>query len=145
MRHLVPVLTAGLMAVGFGTSFADKTSRSGNTAALDGYCPVAYVAMHKAVKGDPEVSLDYEGKHYLFVNVDAKKMFEAAPSKYQVAYDGWCATAMSTGKKLGSNSEIFTVTDGVTYLFSGADAKKMFDASPAAVIKKAGAQWASLR
>ncbi len=80
----------------------------------------------------------------MFANADAKKMFEADPSKYSVAYDSYCATAMSMGKKLESDPTLFTVEKGVTYLFSSADAKKMFDANPGGVIKKADAQWAKL-
>ena len=112
--------------------------------ALGGYCPIAYIAMNKAVEGDPKISLDYAGQHYVFTNADAKKMFEADPPKYDVAYDGYCATAMSMGKKLESDPTLFTVDEGETYLFSSAEAKKMFDADPAGVVQKADAQWATL-
>lgn len=65
--------------------------------------------------GDPAISLDYMGSHYRFVNVGAKKMFEADPAKYTIAYKGYCAMA-----------------------------KEMFDAGATEVVKKADAQWVSL-
>ncbi len=144
MRRLVPLFVTALIAVAVGTSSAAKDGKSSRAPALHGYCPVAYSAMGKAVKGDPKVSTVYEGRRYLFTNTDAKKMFEADPSKYQVAYDGWCATAISMGKKLKSDPKLFTVHGGKTYLFSNAEAKKAFDAMPEAVVQKADEQWASL-
>ncbi len=143
MRRFVPLLVVALIAITVGTSVASKDGKSPHTA-LQGYCPVAYVVMGKAVKGDPKVSSVNEGHRYLFVNADAKKMFDAEPTKYQVAYEGWCATAVSMGKKLKSDPKLFTLHDGRTYLFSNAEAKKTFDGMPDGVIKRADAQWALL-
>lgn len=113
-------------------------------AALGGYCPVAYVAMNKAIKGAPAISVEHEGHHILLANEKAKAMFEADPEKYRVAYDGWCATAMAMGKELASDPTVFTRVDGVTYLFSSEDAKKMFETDSHGTIDKAAAQWAAL-
>jgi YHS domain-containing protein len=143
MRRFVSLLVVALIAVTVGISGAG-TSKSAHTPALQGYCPVAYVAMGKAVKGDPKISSTYEGHRYLFANADAKKMFDADPSKYQVAYDGWCATAVSMGKKVKSVPAQFSIHGGKTYLFSSAEAKKAFDGMPEGVIMKADEQWASL-
>ena len=134
-------VTMFLIVLVIGGAFAEEAAQS---PALGGYCPVAYIAMNKAIKGDPNISLDYAGEHYVFANADAKKMFEAAPSKYSVAYDGYCATAMAMGKKLESDPTVFAVEEGVTYLFSTAEAKKMFDGKPEGTIKKADSQWAAL-
>ena len=144
MRRLVPLFVTALIAVAVATPSAAKDGKSSRAPALQGYCPVAYSAMGKAVKGDPKVSTVYQGHRYLFTNADAKKMFEADPTKYQVAYDGWCATAISMGKKLKSDPKLFTVHAGKTYLFSNAEAKKAFDAMPEGVVQKADEQWALL-
>ena len=144
MRRLVPLFVATLVAVTAGASLAAKDAKSSHVPALQGYCPVAYVAMNKAVKGLPKVASVHEGHRYLFLNADAKKMFDAEPAKYRVGYDGWCATAVSMGKKLKSDPTLFTVHGGRTYLFSSADAKKMFDAMPEGIVMKADEQWATL-
>ena len=146
MRHLVTLFAAALIAISAGTvsaASAAKDAKSSHTA-LQGYCPVAYVAMNKAVKGDPKISSLVEGHRYQFSNADAKKVFDMDPSKYQVAYDGWCATAVSMGKKVKSDPKLFTVYGGKTYLFSNAEAKKTFDGMPDGVIQKADEQWAAL-
>jgi YHS domain-containing protein len=135
------------LAVALGSSLAWPIARSlaqEHPVALGGYCPVAYAAMHKAVKGDPRVTSTYKGKTYLLTNAEAKQMFDAAPEKYVPAYDGWCATAVSQGMKLASDPTLFTVYKGRTYLFSSAQAKRQFDRDPAGVVAKADAAWPAL-
>lgn len=145
MRRLIPMLVAALIALTLGSAGAAREHKKASPAtALQGYCPVAYVVMNKAVKGDPKVSGVYAGHRYLFANAEAKKKFEAESASYQVAYEGWCATAVSMGKKLKSDPTLFTVHEGTTYLFSSVDAKKAFDGMPDSVIGKADAQWIKL-
>lgn len=141
MRRLIPLLVAALMTVTVGIASASKEGKSVHTA-IQGYCPVAYVTMGKAVKGDPKIFSVFDGHRFLFSSADAKKMFDADPSKYQVAYEGRCATAMSMGKKLKSDPKLFSVQGGRTYLFSSAKAKRAFDGMPDDVIHKADAQCA---
>jgi YHS domain-containing protein len=141
MRRLATLLAAALLAVTATSAVAKEGKPS--PAALQGYCPVAYVEMGKAVKGDPQVSVVKNGHRYLFASADARKMFLMAPAKYDVGYDGWCATAVSMGQKVKSDPALFTVHGGRTYLFSNAEAKQAFDAMPEAVIGKADAQWAA--
>jgi len=138
MRRNILILTTMVMALAVGVSVAEKAAE---TTALGGYCPVAYVAMEKAVKGNPAISAEYGGEHYVFANADAKKMFETDPSKYHVAYDGYCATAMSMGKRIDSDPTLFTLEGGTTYLFSSEEAQKMFKAD---AIAMADDHWALL-
>lgn len=139
------VLAALVLLTGTATASTHSRAKAPTvTKAIEGYCPVAYIAMGKAVKGDSKIHSDFEGHRWYFSSADAKKMFDANPAKYRVAYDGYCATALSMGKKLRSKPTLFTVHEGVTYLFSNADAKKMFDMNPAGVIEKADAEWAKL-
>lgn len=57
-------------------------------------------------------------------------MFDNSPDQFNVAYHGYCATGVAMGKKIASNPQTFTVNRGVTYLFSSAEAKAMFDKDP---------------
>jgi YHS domain-containing protein len=113
--------------------------------AIGGYCPVAYVKMGKAVKGDARWSSERDGQTFLFSAPQAEELFEKSPDQFGVAYHGYCATAVAMGKKIPSDPEVFTVRDGVTYLFSSARAKAMFDEDPAAAIAKADRAWPTLR
>jgi len=125
------------MAGGIGAAEKDP--------AIGGYCPVAYVKMGKAVKGDARWSSERDGQTFLFSASQAKEMFDKAPDQYRVAYHGYCATGVAMGKKIASNPDTFSVHKGVTYLFSSAEAKMMFDKDPAGTVVKADKAWASLR
>ena len=111
---------------------------------LDGYCPVAYLVMEKAVEGDAKYSSTYEGETYYLANADAKKMFDADPEKYLPKYDGYCATAVAMDKLMESDPQLFSVYDGATYLFSNQMAKESFDKDPQMTIKNANKNFASL-
>lgn len=113
--------------------------------AIGGYCPVAYVAAGKALKGDPRFTVEHEGHLYQFVSEDAKKLFVEDPSQYQIKYEGYCATAAAYGKKLSSDPRIFTVHSGATYLFSAAEAKATFDKDTNNLIPKADENWPRLK
>lgn len=111
---------------------------------LDGYCPVAYLAMEKAVEGDAKYSSTYEGETYYLANADAKKMFDADPEKYLPKYDGYCATAVAMDKLMESDPQLFSVYDGDTYLFSNQMAKEAFDKDPEMTINNADKNFAVL-
>jgi len=139
MKHTARILSLALVFV-FGFTLAvnaQSTKKHKKEVALHQYCPVAYTAMNKAVKGDVKFSSTYKGKTYYFAMADAKKMFDADPVKYLPKYDGYCATALAMGKKIESDPEIFSVYKGDTYLFSNKMAKEGFDKDPEMTIKSA--------
>ncbi len=143
MRRLVSSFVVVLLATVVGVAGAAKDSRPAHKDSkpvheeLHGYCPVAYVVQGKAVKGDPKFSAVVDGHRYFFSSAKAKKIFEADPSKYEVAYGGACATAMSMGKEMKGDPRIFTVHDGRIFLFSSEKAKQMFDAMPDSLMHEA--------
>lgn len=134
-----------ILAISFAfTVNAQTEKKQKEEVALHHYCPVSYLAMNKAIKGDEKFSSVYKGKKYYFLNADAKKMFNAEPTKYLPKYDGYCVTALAMGKKLESDPEIFSVYKAATYLFSNKMAKDEFDKSPDMIIKNADKNLAVL-
>ncbi len=85
--------------------------------ALQGNCPVAYVALGKPTQGDSDYSSSYEGKLYYFVSDEAKQEFEQNPEKYIPAFGGLCAFGMSIEKEFESDPTNFKIIDGRLYLF----------------------------
>ncbi len=136
-----------VMVIGSISPFmnAQTKNKVKHRVALHEYCPVAYKAMDKALKGKSEYSSTYEGKTYYFVNAKAKSMFDKMPEKFIPKYDGYCATAMSMGKKLESNPKLFTEYKGNTYLFSTKKAKVMFDKNPKMISEKADKQFKAMK
>jgi YHS domain-containing protein len=85
--------------------------------ALEGYCPVAYFAVNKPVRGNPEFASRFNGVSYHFVSADAKKLFDKHPEKYLPAYGGWCAFGMNVQDKFPVDPTKFKIVDGRLLLF----------------------------
>ncbi|MBS1602984.1 MAG: YHS domain protein [Bacteroidetes bacterium] len=86
--------------------------------AIQGYDPVAYFTNGKAVEGDKNITLQYQGVLYQFANTANRDAFKANPAKYEPQYGGWCAYAMgSSGDKVAIDPETFKIVDGKLYLF----------------------------
>lgn len=145
MKNVLKFAAAGLVLALSVVPALTVSAAGGKDPVAGGYCPVAYAKMGKAVKGDAKFSSEVGGQIYYSSSAEAKKMFDAQPSMFPIAYNGLCATGVAMGKKIASNPEIFTVHKGTTYLFSNADAKKMFDKDPEMTISKANASWAKLQ
>ncbi len=85
--------------------------------ALDGYCPVAYFAVNKPVRGKKEHSSTHDGITYYLVSADAKAAFDKDPDKYVPAYGGWCAYGMSVEDKFPVDPRNFKIVDGRLMVF----------------------------
>lgn len=147
MKNTTKVLLLSFSLILFVAAFASAQSKKmkKKEPAIGGYCPVAYVALNEAVKGDPKYAVEQEGHLFYFVNAEAKKAFEDDPAKFIVKYEGWCATAVALGQKLKSDPKLFTVHDGKIYVFSSGDAKSAFDKDIENFINKAEENWPKLK
>ncbi|MDA0204494.1 MAG: YHS domain-containing (seleno)protein [Acidobacteria bacterium] len=112
--------------------------------AIGGYCPVAYKAANKPIKGDAKYSSMHNGDTFWFVNADAKAMYDKDPAGYTPEYHNYCATGVAKGMKLESDPTAFTVYEGKTYLFSNKEAKAMFDKEKAKMVADADKNWPSV-
>jgi len=89
-----------------------------NGLALEGYDPVAYFTVGKAVEGSREFRHTVDGVTYYFSSSANKEAFVKNPARYTPQYGGWCAYAMGdSGEKVEVDPETFKVTDGKLYLF----------------------------
>lgn len=113
--------------------------------ALEGYCPVAYFAVNKPVKGKREFAVEHQGIWYFFVNADAKAEFQKNPDKYLPAYGGWCALGMAMGDKFPVDPTNFKIVDGKLNLFlrnKNVDALKLWNqGNEQESMAKAEAHW----
>lgn len=86
--------------------------------AIQGYDPVAYFTMSKAVEGKKDLSANYNGVTYRFVSEQNKNEFTRNPARYEPQFGGWCAYAMGKkGEKVEIDPETFKVLNGKLYLF----------------------------
>jgi YHS domain-containing protein len=86
--------------------------------AIDGYDPVTYFTLKKAIEGKKEISLSVEGINYYFSTPQNRDLFKLNPAKYEPQFGGWCAYAMGqNGEKVAVDPETFKVLNGKLYLF----------------------------
>ena len=113
--------------------------------ALDGYCPVAYFAVNKPVRGKSEHASIHDGITYYLVSAEAKQAFDAEPEKYVPAYGGWCAFGMSVEDKFPVDPRNFKIVDGRLMLFlknPGVDARTLWNrGNESELVSKANAHW----
>ena len=89
--------------------------------AIQGYDPVTYFKLKKAVLGKKEIYFNYEGVIYNFSSTENKETFIKTPAIYEPQYGGWCAYAMgSSGEKVDIDPETFKIIDNKLYLFYNA-------------------------
>ena len=116
--------------------------------AIEGYCPVCYLAAGKAVKGTAEFTYDYEGVTYWFVNDAARKTFAASPKKYLPAYGGWCALGVAMGQRFPVDPTNFKIIDGRIMLFlknKNVDGAAIWSKGQSSNLAKADANWKKLK
>ncbi|HPM32854.1 MAG TPA: YHS domain-containing (seleno)protein [Chryseolinea sp.] len=119
---------------------------------IGGYDVVSYFNIGKAVKGNPENVYELEGVRYLFSSKENQKLFEANPQKYLPQYDGYCALAVSYGKKISIDPKTFKIIDGKLYLFFNGlvrgkqvNSQDTWDKSEARLLQKADDLWPDVK
>ncbi|MEM7233285.1 MAG: YHS domain-containing (seleno)protein [Planctomycetota bacterium] len=98
-------------------AYHDAKNLPSHGVALEGYCPVAYFAVNKPVRGKKEFAATHDDVTYYFVNQDAKNEFVKNPKKYIPAYGGWCAFGMAVEDKFPVDPTNFKIVDGRLMLF----------------------------
>lgn len=89
-----------------------------NNVALSGYDPITYF-VNKPVPGKESISYTYKGITYHFINEKSLHLFKANPEKYEPAYGGWCAYALTKKKPvlMEADPETYKIIDGKLYVF----------------------------
>jgi hypothetical protein len=116
------IMSATLTNFAFPQSKTDSRKKEFNISkegiAIEGYDPVSYFSLHKAIKGKKEFSVNAGGIIYRFSGPEDQKIFKEDPSAYEPQFGGWGAYAMgSTGSKVEVDPETFKISDGKLYLF----------------------------
>jgi YHS domain-containing protein len=124
-----------------------KHSNLENGLAIQGYDPVAYFTLQKAVEGNKQFTETIEGVKYYFSSASNKNLFLKDPKKYEPQYGGWCAYAMgATNEKVEIDPETFKIIDGKLYLFYHTwinNTLSKWNEDEVNLKKKADTNWAS--
>lgn len=115
--------------------------------AIKGYDPVAYFPEGggKATKGKKSIEYRHKGVVYRFASARNRDLFRQAPDRYEPAYGGWCAWAMSQGGKTEINPKSYIVKGDKLFLFYdglfGDTKKDWTNGNHASLVNKADGQW----
>ena len=85
--------------------------------AIEGYDPVAYFTMDRAVKGSEEFTYEWKDATWHFVNAAHRDLFASNPTKYTPYRGGYCA---HDGIRIRHESrpQAWEIKDGKLYLYS---------------------------
>jgi YHS domain-containing protein len=121
MKHIITSILLLAMSTGIANAQDALRIKAFNLEkgiAIQGYDPVAYFTMNKAVKGNKQFSVLAEGVTYYLSSAANKDFFLKDPKKYEPQYGGWCAYAMGANNtKVEIDPETFKIVNGKLYLF----------------------------
>ncbi|AWB68409.1 YHS domain protein [Saccharobesus litoralis] len=87
-----------------------------SSTALSGYDAVAYFMQGKAVKGADAYAFHWRGARWTFANRAHMMAFQTSPQQYAPQYGGYCAYAMSDGRLVSADPDVFKIHNGKLYL-----------------------------
>ena len=84
---------------------------------IGGYDPVAYFTLGEALPGSKNISTEYLGGTWLFVNEQHRDLFVADPGRYIPQYGGYCSSSTRGGGHGSANPRNWQIVDNKLYLF----------------------------
>jgi YHS domain-containing protein len=133
---LVPQLTKGQDQL---------ENRADKRVALKGYDPVSYFTDNKPERGTKDYSAEYDDTVYWFKNSEHRDKFSSDPGKYAPQFDGYCAIALSRGKKVEADPLAWSIKNGKLFVFFGEPGVSVFKKESSGVVKKAKNNWPGLK
>lgn len=139
------VLLLALLLQGCGTPYATMRNAQGEEVMLLGHDPVAYFTAGKPTYGDPAIKSTLPERTYYFASVANKRLFDAAPEKYEPQYGGFCASGAAFALKLGSDPTEFEIVGGKLYIFGDVVGHEAWSIDPAWNIRHGDEVWPESR
>lgn len=113
--------------------------------AIEGYDPVAYFKMNKAVRGSEQFTHNWLGAIWQFANAEHRDLFENNPISYAPQYGGYCSDGMAYGTTTANlDPQAFRIIEGKLYLNHDQGAAMELVETPGQ-ITKADAMWKKQR
>lgn len=116
-----------------------------STPAVQGYDVVTYQTSKRPLRGNGNFVATHDSATYQFSSKENLQTFEANPSKYVPAYNGYCAFGVSVGKKFIGDPEVWRVVDGKTYLNLDTGIQNEWLKDVPGRIKTANGKWGKIK
>ncbi len=137
------LMTAAVMCLslpGLARADAAMVSARGGVA-IGGYDPVAFFEHGAAEPGRRGNAVMWKGAVWRFASARNQARFEANPRAYAPAFGGYCAYAMSQGRLLDGNPQLWAIVDGELFLLNNPEARGIWSASRGEMIARARQYW----
>jgi hypothetical protein len=105
--------------------------------AIQGYDPVAYFTMGRAVRGLPEIAYKWDEHLYLFSSLEDRRLFESDPVRYAPQFSNFCAMSLAQGELVEANPENWLISDGKLYIFGKVVGPELFQKDLTGNVSKA--------
>lgn len=109
--------------------------------ALSGFDSVAYFREGKAVEGNEDFSIKYQGATWQFKDQSNMDAFLLSPESYAPQYGGYCAWAVAHDNTAKGDPEQWHITDGKLYLNYDEDIREKWLKDKKALITTADSNW----
>lgn len=113
--------------------------------AIEGYDPVAYHMLGRAVQGNPAISYRWMEATWQFANTDHRDRFVADPGRYAPEFGGYCSWAVSRGTIASIDPNAWHIENGQLYLNLNPRIHRKFMSNLADTILRAEANWPGIR
>jgi YHS domain-containing protein len=108
---------------------------------LKGADVTAYFTQGRYVQGSPQFKSVYESVTFRFASTEAKRLFDAEPTKYLPQFGGYCANGMAYAIPWGGDADTFRVEGGKLYIFGGKQSQEAFELDLPGNLKLAETYW----
>jgi YHS domain-containing protein len=142
MKSVSLLCTALLITL---VSFSQTVKFSGNNGvAINGFDPVAYFTLQKALEGNSNYSYEWSGSIWKFVSKDNLNLFQANPENYAPQFGGYCAYGCSEKHLSPTDPKAFTIINDKLYLNYNQKVKEVWIKDTANRIQTANQYWKSI-
>jgi len=109
--------------------------------AIGGYDPVAFYVDGKAMPGDADLELTYDGAVWRFCNIGNREAFAAQPEVYMPRFGGYDPVGVARGIAVAGNPNTWLISGNRLFLFYDRDRLETFRADPERINSAAERKW----
>ena len=113
--------------------------------AIHGYDPVAFFKEQQPVLGSKQISVEWNGASWYFVNEENKTAFVNDPEKYAPQYGGYCAYGTAEGHKAPTQVDTWSIVNDKLYFNYNRQVQKKWKKYQSELIRKADANWPTVK
>ena len=125
------------VSYGFSQQSKDAAVFTTKEGAIGGYDPVAYFSLGKPVKGQLDITFEWNETTWHFASAENRELFAKNPEKYAPEYGGWCAYGWSRGYPAKTDPNAWSIVNGKLYLNYDLKVQRLWNEKRGKFIQKA--------